>query len=139
MNMRYSPAIIFLGILLSSCGGTNPLAPSWADITGTTWKLQSIQQSGQPRLDIQNPERLTVTFGTDQRVSVRADCNVCGGGFERTGSMLELGLMACTKAFCGVNSPDTQFLNTLGQSTTVSLVDGNLTIASQDTVLTFGR
>jgi heat shock protein HslJ len=107
------------------------------DIIGTTWHLTVIRQSGGTTVQIQNPERFTVTFGADQRVSVRADCNVCTGGYELAGSELRIGVMACTKAYCGDQSPDTQFLTTLSGNATVTQTSDNLVITSGNTALVF--
>jgi len=137
MNVRCAITVIILSILLISCAGESPIGPSEPGITGTTWKLRSIQQFGTARLEIQNPQRFTALFAEDGRVTVRADCNRCSGQFELTGSALRLGRLACTKAFCGPNSPDAQFLSALEGGTTVSGRGGTLTIASQDTVLVF--
>jgi heat shock protein HslJ len=127
-----------VGILSSACGG-GPIAPSEVDIAGTTWRLTAIQQSGGTSVTIQNPDRFTVTFGDDQRVSVRADCNVCAGGYELTGSELRIGAMACTKAYCGDQSPDTQFLTTLSGNATITQTGDVLVVSNGNSALIFKR
>ena len=136
MHLRFLLVTAFVGVLSSSCGG-GPTAPSEVDIVGTTWHLTEIRQSGGTSPEIQNPDRFTVTFGADQRVSVRADCNVCAGQFELAGSELRIGPMACTKAYCGDQSPDTQFLTTLSANGTIAWAGENLVISSGNTALVF--
>jgi heat shock protein HslJ len=118
-----------------SCSG--PTSPSEAEIAGITWKLRSIQRSGASPVNIANPDRFTVRFDDDGRVAVRADCNVCTGGYELDGSALQLTPLACTRAFCGVESPDVQFLNGLQPTVSVSTSDGILRLTAADTILLF--
>jgi heat shock protein HslJ len=139
MNVRCIGTLIVVSSLLMSCSGTSLTGPSETGITRITWKLRSIQQFGNARVQIQNPDRFTVLFAEDRRVSVRADCNTCTGKFELSGSSLRLSTLACTRAFCGADSPDTQFLNALERVTTASVDREILTIASPDTVLIFER
>jgi heat shock protein HslJ len=135
-TIRRSLFLLLLGFAFVSCSG-GPTSPSETSITGITWKLRSIQRSGGPTINIPQPERFTLTFGEDLRVAMRADCNVCTGGYELTGSTLKLGLLACTKAYCGVDSPDTEFLKGLEVPVSVSRSGGILKLSAGGTVLTF--
>jgi heat shock protein HslJ len=138
MHLRLLLVTAFVGVLSSSCGG-GPIAPSEVDIAGTMWRLTEIQQAGGTTIQIQSPDRFTVTFGDEQRVSVRADCNMCAGGYELAGSELRIGPMACTKAYCGDQSSDTQFLTTLSGSATIAWAGENLVISSGNSALVFKR
>jgi heat shock protein HslJ len=120
-----------------SCSG--PTSPSEAAIAGITWKLRSIQRSGASPVDIANPDRFTVRFDDDGRVAVRADCNVCTGGYELNGSSLQLTPLACTRAFCGTESPDAQFLQGLQPAVSVSTSAGILKLTAGSTILSFAQ
>jgi heat shock protein HslJ len=135
--MPRAAILAVLGFAFVSCSG--PTAPSASDtrITGITWKLRSIQPSGAPAIEIRNPDRFTVLLGGDHRAAVRADCNACTGRYELNGSTLQLGSLACTRAFCGVESPDMQFLDALLPSASVAISGGMLKLSATDTVLLF--
>jgi heat shock protein HslJ len=140
MNLRRGSSVVLLCVFLAGCAGKSPIAPTATRITGTTWKLRSIQQVGSPTVEIPNPDRFTLSFGDDSRVSVRADCNVCSGSYQFADSELQVPALACTRAFCGMDSPDLRFLSAL-QSKTVaaSRADGTLTLAAAGTLLLFAE
>ena len=129
-------ALVPLSALLVSCSGLSPAEPSEV-ITTLPWKLQSFQRSFSPQVDVPNPERFTLRLGGDGRASIRADCNTCIGRYELTGQALRVSALACTRAFCGRDSLDTEFLSILETATTYSLSDGVLTIRGPSAVLSF--
>jgi heat shock protein HslJ len=128
--------IAVLLLALVSCA-TSPTAPSELVLPGITWKLRSIQRAGFPTIDIPVPERFTLLFTDDQRAVVRADCNTCTGQYELGGPNLQLGPLACTRAFCGADSPDTSFLNALAAEVSVSRNGRTLTLSGAGVVLLF--
>ena len=129
--------LIPLGALLVSCGGLSPAKPS--DVITPVWKLQSFQRSFSPQVDIPNPDRFTLRFGDDGRAAFRADCNTCIGSYELTDQSLRVGALACTRAFCGRDSLDAEFLSILETATTYSLSNGVLTLRGATSALTFRR
>ena len=126
---------VFLLALVSCASG--PTAPSEIGLTGITWKLRSIQRAGSVTVDIPMPERFTVLLSDDHRVVLRADCNTCTGRYELSGSNLSLEPLACTRAFCGADSPDTSFLNALAADVSASRNDRTLTLSGAGMVLIF--
>jgi heat shock protein HslJ len=130
-------ALILLGAMLVSCSGLSPVAPSQPVITNVLWKLSSFQRSDFPKIEIQNPEQFTVRFGEDGRVAIRADCNTCTGSYELSGQQLRLGVLACTRAYCGNDSLDTEYLRALDAATVSSTAEGALRITGPSVVLTF--
>ena len=132
-------AVIALCLLLAACDEPTPLAPLPRDLTGTTWKLQSIRRAGLPAIDIPADRRFTVAFEQDGRLNVRADCNACNGRYQVEGSLLHAGNVACTRAFCGADSPDVDFLRALQSPGTITATDGTLLIDSSGTVLVFSQ
>jgi heat shock protein HslJ len=135
--MQRATALVLLGFALASCSG--PLSPAETDILGIVWKLRSIQRPDEPTLQISNPDRFTVQFGEDHQAAIRADCNVCTGRYDLNGSTLQLGPLACTRAFCGVESPDTIFLRGLELSISVSTLSDMLKLTSTRGTLVFER
>ena len=122
-------ALLLLGAMVVSCSGTV--------ITNVFWKLSSFQRSDFPEIEIHNPEQFTVRFGDDGRVTIRADCNNCIGSYELTGQHLRLGVLACTRAYCGSDSLDTEYLRAFTPATAFSTAEGVLTIKAPGAVLTF--
>jgi heat shock protein HslJ len=127
--------IAVLLLALVSCA-TGPTTPSEIGLSGITWKLRSIQRAGFVTIDIPVSERFTVLL-SDDRAVVRADCNTCTGRYELSGSNLSLGPLACTRAFCGADSPDTSFLNALAVAASASINGRTLTLIAAETTLTF--
>lgn len=130
-------APILLGVMLPSCSGLSPVAPSQTVITNVAWRLHSFQRSNFTKIEIQNHEQFTVWFGDDGRVAIRADCNNCVGSYDLTGQHLRLGLLACTRAYCGSQSLDTEYLSALESATAFSRAEGVLTIECSGALLTF--
>jgi heat shock protein HslJ len=128
---------ILLGVMVISCGALSPVAPSRPAITNVTWKLHSLQRSNFPKIDIQNPERFTVSFDDDGRAAIRADCNRCVATYELAGQDLRLRGPACTRAYCGSDSLDTEYIRGLTSSPVFSAAQGVLTIESSGLLLTF--
>lgn len=77
-------------------------APSEEGIVGS-WELRSIQIAGQPAASVE-AGRYTAEFSADGRLTVRADCNQCSGSYSTSGTTLEIGVLACTRAYCGDES-----------------------------------
>jgi heat shock protein HslJ len=134
MFHRQMLVIAVLVLALVSCA-TGPTTPSEIAIPGITWKLRSIQRAGSVTIDIPVPERFTVLFRDDQRAVVRADCNTCTGRYELSGSNLQLGSLACTRAFCGADSPDASFLHALAVAASAARNGRTLTLSGAGTVL----
>lgn len=61
-----------------------------------------------------NPANYTIEFRDDGRAHIKADCNVCNGGYDLRGESLSLGLLACTLAACQPSSLDDEFREALG-------------------------
>lgn len=115
---------VLAGILVAAACGNAPTAPS--DLIGATWRLVSIERDSGPSTVVTSPERYTLEFLDEGRVAVRADCNRCSGSFTLSGETLSIGTLACTRAFCGSESLDTEFLRGL---------DGPLTAAREQSRL----
>lgn len=89
-------------------------------ITGTVWKWQVTQFSDDRRIAVPAPERYTIQFGEDGRLSVRADCNLGVGAYRREGGRIDIGPLALTRAACPADSLDGPFLAQLERVTGVT-------------------
>ena len=110
-----------------------------ADQLAGTWKLRSIQLTGQAEEATPPGANYTLTF-TDGRLSTRVDCNVCGGGFALSGRTLTAGpALACTRAACPTMAFENAYTSLLGGDSTVTLSDGMLVLSSSRGVVGFTR
>ena len=104
---KYAGIILLAGWALASCdSGTSNSEVS--ELQGD-WQLQSFALNDGRTVPVPNPEAYTVRFDADGSVNVRTDCNRCSGAYETEGNNIEIGLLACTVAFCGDASLDSQY------------------------------
>src|SRR5262245_4428829 len=122
------------GIAISACD-QSPTSPS--EIVGRTWHLVAIDRSGLPSIPAPSDRSFTVEVREGGHLAVRADCNSCSGMFELSGSDLTVRPLACTRAFCGNDSLDTPFLQSLSEARTVSIQRGELEIRAGSVTLRF--
>jgi heat shock protein HslJ len=102
----------------SSNSTTSPDA-ALEDPTGD-WALQSFRLADGSTIPVPDPSHYTLDLGAseDGRAHLRADCNLCNGGYELSGSTLVFGPMACTLAACPPGSLERDYLVALGSTTT---------------------
>jgi len=99
---------LFFFSCLTACAFAATAATTVPTLAGTHWELTAIQSmdDAQGTTRIPHPERITATFGTDGRLSVRLDCNRGTAGWESTSSadglsgQLKIGPIAATRAMC---------------------------------------
>jgi uncharacterized protein/heat shock protein HslJ len=92
---------------------TPPVATTLA---GTSWQLVRIQPRNDRTLVLRagQREKYTLTFGSDGRVAVRADCNRAQGAWMSAGGgQLSLGALESTRAACAPGSLDDRFVRDL--------------------------
>ena len=105
---------------------------------GVEWRLESIAASG-TRLDVPADARYTLKLDLDGRISVRSDCNSCGGGYTLAPGTLAVTPLACTRAYCGDTSLDPRYPQFLSGARSWETVDGRLVIVSDEATLSFTR
>ena len=132
-SMNRALVILASAIALASCDSNEPLAPS--DVVGDTWRLVWLQETGSSIVVVDDPSRYTLQFGSDGRLAVRSDCNSCGGPYTLTGASLEVGPLACTRAFCGDASLDSRYTGALDRARSVARTDNEMTIQAGNTIL----
>ena len=80
-----------------------------------------------------------MTFA-EGRLSMRADCNLCGGAFVMSGQTLTAGpALACTRAACPTMTFESTYTRLLGGDSNVTLADNTLVLSSARGVLHFTR
>ena len=123
----------------ASSGGTSQA--SGTTIPAGPWRLVSLREKGQAEVLIEQPDTFTAEFAAEGRLSLRADCNRCSAGYTVDGGRLDVGLMACTRAFCVETAPlDTTYTTLVESAQTWSASgDGRLELASDAGVLRFRR
>jgi heat shock protein HslJ len=133
---RFAILGLMVGLFLA-CDETAPTAPSRPDLLDRTWRLQSIRRVDGTTVAVPMPDRFTMEFTPNGRLNMRADCNTCSGTYQLNGTELSTGALACTRAFCGSDSLDTEFLRVFQSSATMVAADGALFVSRANTQLTF--
>jgi len=90
-------------LLFLSCSDSPPTGPGNVRSVQGSWELQSFQIAG-GATGIVEPGLYTADFAADGRVSARSDCNRCSASYSAAGTNLEIGSLACTRAYCGEES-----------------------------------
>lgn len=142
--------LVSLASLVASCAESTsaPTSPSSVSsgsntlttdqLTGT-WNLVSIQSAGQAEQAVPQGATYVLTFA-DGRLSTRADCNVCAGGFQLSGQTLTAGpALACTRAACPTMAFENTYTSLLSGESTVTVSGNSLVLSSARGVLRFSR
>ena len=141
---RVLVCLVALASLAAGCSESSaPLASPSATITpgqlSGTWTLVSIRPAGQTEQATPVGAAYALTFA-DGRLSVRADCNTCGGEFALSGQTLTAGpALACTRAACPTMEFESVYTRLLSGEGTVTLSDSTLLLSSPRGVLRFVR
>jgi len=139
MVRRNTVLALLLGLtaLAPACGQGVLTDPSV--IIGGVWKLRSIESDAGSITGIPNPTGYTLTFQDAGRLGVRADCNLCTGGYTVSGDQIQISNLACTKAVCSSSSHDKEFLAALGAAETFSVLGIELAIEGTKGTLRMNR
>jgi heat shock protein HslJ len=134
-------------LLLAACAasenGVNPLRPSNPALQGGgtarsapvltgSWQMVSLQKSGQARQPAPAGVPLTAEFASDGNLFLQADCNRCRAGYAvGTDGSLEIGPMACTRAYCSSAPLDTDFAGLLSSARQAEVSEHSLSVTSE--------
>lgn len=133
-NLFLVVSLIVAASACTSSSGT-PTSPSsisnstalTADALAATWRLQSIQKTGQPEQLAPAGADFTVTF-TD-RLSARVGCNACSSGYKINGSTLSVAdAIACTRAACPTIAFETEY---------TAMISGDHQVTTSATTMTW--
>lgn len=101
--------------------------PTQADLAGPLWELTEIVQTNpDAQTPIPYPDRYTLQFMGGGDLSIRADCNRVIATYILRGELLLIQTGPSTRALCGEDSLDQQFVTLLDQVERATLVDDEL-------------
>ena len=69
-------------------------------LANTAWRLVGFEGGDGTRLTPDDPSKYTIEFDADSNLAVRFDCNRGRGAWKASGSSLEFGPLALTRAMC---------------------------------------
>ena len=129
--------LIVTATLLGACA-----SEEGGDITGTTWRLVSLQTQSPSFSAIVPPEAMvnyTIEFNEDGTFSAKADCNQVSGDYTIQGNgVLTITPGPSTMAECGEQSLGDEYVQALGQAGSFTVAENQLTITLlDDGTLTF--
>jgi heat shock protein HslJ len=103
------------------------------------WALASIQPAGQASEAKPAGAEYTLTFA-DNRLSTKADCNVCTGAATLSDQMLTAGpLLACTRAACPTMAFESSYTRLLAGESVATVTASTLILSSDRGELRFTR
>ena len=112
-------------------GTANATTPS---LTNVTWQWNALQSAAGANLTVvSSPQNYTITFVNATQYSIKADCNVGGGTFTSSGSTITIHPSAVTLIFCGNQSQDSLFLDSLRNVTAYDLTPNRLVLTLNET------
>ena len=123
-------------LLFLSCSDSTTGPDDSPSIEGS-WDLRSFQLSGGPVATVPESGFYTADFTADGRVSARADCNRCSASYSAAGMNLEIGALACTRAYCGEASLFDDYVAALDGSISFERSSSGLVIRHPRGVLSF--
>jgi heat shock protein HslJ len=125
---QQSEGPVFATPLPAVDGGSGQAAGQALPALVGNWKLVRLEKAGEPAVAVADPSLFTAEFSAEGRIAARLDCNRCGGGYSTSGSGLSLTPLACTRAYCGAASLDTDFAGLLGGATAWEVAGSTLTL-----------
>jgi len=152
--MHYSvTSIAFMTLVVAgaagcgSGGSLSPTSPSAGSTTtistpaqvSGTWTLTSVQPAGQMEVAVPGGASYELALSND-RVSTKVDCNVCGGSLSVDQQTMTVGpLLACTRAACATMAFESAYLAILAGESTTRIDGDTLTLTSARGALRFRR
>jgi len=137
-SLMFATGLLALVAACATSDSTTSPDIATEDPTGA-WALQSFQLDDGSIIPVSDSSSYTLDLGTldAERAHIRADCNVCNGGYEVSGSTIEFGAMACTLAACQPGSLERDYLFALGSTSTYQRSGETLKLTYDDGVLRF--
>lgn len=92
---------MMLGWLSGCASDPSSTEDATPNLSGTTWRLVEFRGGDDSRMEPDDPEKFTISFGADGGVSVRLDCNRGRGTWTSASpGQLEFRALALTRAMC---------------------------------------
>jgi len=128
-KVRVFMLLLALALVLASCNDSSSDPSTQSLPTGVLWNLQAFELNDGTTIGVVvagEAARYRVLFREDGRVEIKADCNVCGGTHETSGSALTIEVGGCTRAFCGDDSLENEFKAALASTSRFEVVGEDL-------------
>lgn len=133
LKTRPTLSLLILLAFTAGCSSTDnpdpvsePVATSVAELIGVRWEWTTLTTPVE-QVDIDAPERYTLEFTADGKLSGKADCNQLFGQYTRDGHRITLSGIGTTKMMCPPGSHFNRFLRDLGEVVVFSfLTNGDL-------------
>jgi heat shock protein HslJ len=129
--MRLVTALAAAALLAACASPTSPISADAprsgapGDVVGRTWAWQQtvtpVEQFGPG-----DPLRYSVTFATNGRVGIQADCNRGSAPFEMDVGKVAIKSIALTRAICPEPAHADRFVRDLGRVTSFFVMNGQL-------------
>ena len=99
---RLLSQLLGLVVLVARTGSAQvPPASQRFELSGTSWQLVKFQGGDGEIVIPGDKSKYTISFGSDNRLTARIDCNRGNGSWKSAGpNQLEFGLLALTRATC---------------------------------------
>ena len=107
---------LLLIALLAACASGSETESTEFTLTGVNWQWESMTirgAEGEEVTTVSDPSLYTVVFNEDGTLNGQADCNVYGGSYTTEQGGIQIALGPTTTAFCGEQSLDQVFLQSL--------------------------
>jgi heat shock protein HslJ len=110
--------LLICGALIAACNGMQqpePEAEAEFNLTGVMWQWESMTVQGGETTTVPNPDVFTAIFNEDGTMGGTNDCNVYSGEYTVDGNNITITPGISTLAFCGEESLDTLFRESLAE------------------------
>ncbi len=127
--LKITLLFVIVLLLLAGCQSNKPqnANPDMPEgVVNITWQWTELIQQSAPASQsvVPDPQNYTIQFKDDGKVAIKADCNTVSGTFEWDKQGLKINLGPSTRAACGEQSLDQQYLDLLSQVVTGGLDGG---------------
>jgi para-nitrobenzyl esterase len=131
MNKHLMESLLLAPLLLAfACGGRGTQVPPpnrSSDLAGTSWQLVQFEGGDGSLITPDDRTKYTITFGSDDFVSARIDCNRGRGKWKSSGANhLEFGPLALTRAMCPPESMHDRIVKDWAYVRSYVIRDGHL-------------
>ena len=127
--MRRTALLALLALFIPFACSSDSSVGSSSQLFGVEWKLQSFTLNNGAIVPLPIPDNYSITFDpAGENLSIRADCNGCGGTYALNGAALSIDVGMCTQVFCGETSLDKAYLAALEEAVRYTLASGELRI-----------
>ena len=126
---KYLPILVISLLVISVFAACGAQSAGKADIMDVTWQWAGlIETEPASQSVVPDPENYTLTLHADGTLDIKADCNMVSGSYVLDGNSLSIKLGPSTLAFCGEQSLDQLFLQSLGFAESFAIENNQLVL-----------